>query len=648
MRKKAVLSLILILIIYLNSQGANGESGEQGDGHSLSIDNEWSIEWTASEADLINNAPTLVLAVDPDWFPFEALDENDQHYGIGADLLKLIEERSGLTFEIQPTNTWSGSVSLTKLGLVDGLSMVNITPEREHWLVFSETYYYEPNVIVTRPEHQYVTDLKVVEEIIAMPAAYGLKELIETTYPNLIMLEVANQTEAFKAVINGAADLTVTSLNLVDVTLETFNPTSLKISGEMPEALSNNLRIGLRKDKAEYIPIINKAIGTLTASEVHNIAKKHTSLEIVEKGLDVRVFLAVTLTLGIIVFLIILWNFKLRQYNRQMELLTRQLNQQKDDYLLIAKQLEISNHKLKEQTIKDPLTGAYNRYFLEREISNLIYECERYKIPLSMMLLDLDYFKAINDKYGHEKGDEVLKAFSEVILGNIRMNDILVRWGGEEFVIILKHTELDQAQTVAEKMRKVIEETIIPNIQNVTVSIGVSQYTLGEGYQPWFVRTDAAMYQAKNLGRNQVVVDNQPWQQFHMAVTWNDKWLSNNEAIDQEHRKLLEMGNELIAAVANEAKDSAEAILEHLIQHTVYHFNHEEAILREIGFPGLEEHKIIHELLIEESMKLKRSLKEGSISLGNVVEFVVSKVLMGHMLQEDFKYFKYTRVEKTL
>ena len=646
MRKKAVLSLIIILITYLNSQGAYGDLSEPDDGHSLSIDNEWSIEWTASEADLINNAPTLVLAADPDWFPFEALDENGQHYGIGADLLKLIEKRSGLTLKIQPTNTWSSSVDLFKLGLVDGLSMVNITPERERWLVFSETYYYEPNVIVTRYEHEYVIDLKGVDEIIAMPTDYGLKELIETTYPNLIMLEVANQTEAFKAVINGTADLTVTSLNLVDVTLKNIQTSSLKISGEMPDALSNDLRIGLTKDKAEYIPIINKAIGTLVDSEVHNIVKKHTSLEIVEKGMDIRVFFTVIFILGMIVLLIIIWNIKLRQYNRKMELLTRQLNQQKDDYLLILKQLEASNLKLKEQTIKDSLTGAHNRYFLEREISNLIYECERYIIPLSMMLLDLDYFKAINDKYGHEKGDEVLKAFSEVILGNIRMNDILVRWGGEEFVIILKHTELDQAQTVAEKMRKVIEETIIPNIQNVTVSIGVSQYTLGEGYQPWFVRTDAAMYQAKNLGRNQVVVDNQPWQQFHMAVTWNDKWLSNNEAIDQEHRKLLEMGNELIAAVANEAFESSEAILEHLIQHTIYHFSHEEVILREIGFPGVEEHKKIHEGLIEDSLNLKRSLKEGSVSLGDVVEFVVSKLLMGHMLHEDVKYFPYTHSNK--
>ena len=172
-------------------------------------------------------------------------------------------------------------------------------------------------------------------------------------------------------------------------------------------------------------------------------------------------------------------------------------------------ELEKANLLLTEQTIKDDLTGAYNRrYFMSQASQHQSYQL-RYKTPVSVMMLDLDHFKIINDTHGHRAGDISLIEFSNVCRQNLRNTDIFCRLGGEEFAISLPGLDLTHAMQTAEKIRQLIEQlTIEYNDVNIsfTVSIGVVEMQQQESLESGLNRADKALYSAKNSGRNKVVM----------------------------------------------------------------------------------------------------------------------------------------------
>jgi len=161
---------------------------------------------------------------------------------------------------------------------------------------------------------------------------------------------------------------------------------------------------------------------------------------------------------------------------------------------------------LKSAAVKDELTGLYNRRFLDTIIEEEISRAERYEIPLSAFMLDLDYFKKINDQWGHPVGDDVLKRTSEILMRNTRMSDYLLRIGGEEFIVLLPNTNVDGAYKAAEKIRKAIEDSIHPLVGKYTASFGVAERKRGETYRNLYKRIDDALYRAKEAGRNCIVV----------------------------------------------------------------------------------------------------------------------------------------------
>jgi len=163
--------------------------------------------------------------------------------------------------------------------------------------------------------------------------------------------------------------------------------------------------------------------------------------------------------------------------------------------------------RLNELVLKDALTGLYNRRFLEETIIHEISQVDRYDELISMIEYDIDHFKEINDSYGHSVGDQVLKDLSNIVSTMIRGSDYLFRVGGEEFILILPHTPLEEARLLAERIRKKIEENIHPKVGQYTCSFGVTQRILRESYEDWYNRTDSVLYAAKMKGRNCVVID---------------------------------------------------------------------------------------------------------------------------------------------
>lgn len=152
----------------------------------------------------------------------------------------------------------------------------------------------------------------------------------------------------------------------------------------------------------------------------------------------------------------------------------------------------------------DILTGIYNRYKFEELFMLELERAQRFQTPLSLILIDIDHFKVVNDSCGHDVGDEVLKCLVEIVQKHIRKIDIFARWGGEEFLVLAPNTDLKDVYTLAEKLRKTVESSKFPVVQNITISIGVSQLEKNDSFNQLFKRADQALYFAKDNGRNQV------------------------------------------------------------------------------------------------------------------------------------------------
>lgn len=164
--------------------------------------------------------------------------------------------------------------------------------------------------------------------------------------------------------------------------------------------------------------------------------------------------------------------------------------------------------KFEDQTYHDPLTGVYNRRFLQLAHKKLISFSKRHNAAIAYVMLDIDHFKKINDEYGHEKGDEVIVFFIDVIHQVIRLSDIVVRYGGEEFLLILPNTLLEAAMTVSNRILCYLEERSLQAVNYVvTCSAGVAIWPAdNDDLSPVELidRADKALYKAKNNGRNRV------------------------------------------------------------------------------------------------------------------------------------------------
>lgn len=181
--------------------------------------------------------------------------------------------------------------------------------------------------------------------------------------------------------------------------------------------------------------------------------------------------------------------------------------------LLTVSYFRLSYNTLLKQMQKliiiDSLTGLYNRRYFDLFMEKTIPLSQRINSPLILIMLDIDYFKKINDNYGHLCGDEALKYISEIIRRNVRNSDAYVRYGGEEFAIILPNTNLDEGQSLAERIRKAVEQSDFTyNNEHISLSIsmGLSLYNRDSDSVEGFIRkADKALYRAKENGRNQVM-----------------------------------------------------------------------------------------------------------------------------------------------
>jgi diguanylate cyclase (GGDEF)-like protein/hemerythrin-like metal-binding protein len=310
--------------------------------------------------------------------------------------------------------------------------------------------------------------------------------------------------------------------------------------------------------------------------------------------------------------------------------------------------LQRALEQLEEAASTDRLTGAWNRRRFEEAALSELALAQRRRDPLSLLMFDLDHFKQVNDTYGHGAGDAVLVGLVQTVRQHLRVSDSLIRWGGEEFLVMVPATRLEGAMALAEKMRAAVAAIDFPGIGQVTMSLGVAQYAPGESLAAWIERADQALYGAKSAGRNrsQAAPMPAPTAEVYpgrtlLEVVWDDAYESGNALIDKQHQRLFQLANSLMAVVTEETPMSEVALrLETLLAHTSQHFHDEEALLREAHYPDLAKHATVHANLLARARQLQADVQADRLDFGKLVTFLALDLVKGHFLSEDQNYFE--------
>ncbi len=313
------------------------------------------------------------------------------------------------------------------------------------------------------------------------------------------------------------------------------------------------------------------------------------------------------------------------------------------------RELRVLLNDLARLATTDKLTSAWNRRRLDEAVGDELHRLERYGHPVSLLLLDIDYFKRVNDVYGHAAGDAVLSSLASLLRRSFRRSDSLTRWGGEEFIVLCPNTSLSMATLLAERLRKSIAVDSFPPVDRVTVSIGVAECIAGEDWQQWFDRADRALLRAKQEGRNRVSaapdtmssewVVNRAAGRF-LQLTWRSAYTSGHPLLDEQHRRLFEQSNRLLAAVLESVPDDQiEAEFDALIQGVRDHFRDEEEILRCSGYADVDDHAVVHRELCASACALLDKFRSGLLGVGELFEFLARDVVAKHLLGADRDFF---------
>ena len=276
------------------------------------------------------------------------------------------------------------------------------------------------------------------------------------------------------------------SLILLDIVMEN-DDAGLDVAEYIRESLHNNLiRIILRTGQPGMAPEED----VISRYDVNDYKEK-TELT------DRKFKTAMTMALRAYTDIVTIDSFR--------SLLEREVQARTAELLEKNRELERLNRELEVQASLDSLTGAYNRMKFDSFLATEIKRCNRYAREMTLAMLDIDHFKAVNDRHGHSGGDTALRQLVNLVREQIRESDVLARWGGEEFMILFIETPLNESRHVSEKLRQRIENHEFDVVGKLTCSIGLTQMLLDDTPESLNDRVDEALYEAKRNGRNRLV-----------------------------------------------------------------------------------------------------------------------------------------------
>lgn len=428
----------------------------------------------AKEREYLSTKKELKMCASPDHLPFEQITQEKQHKGISADIIQRVAQKINTPIKLLPTNSWTQSIENLKNRKCDILPIAIKTKERLKYMNFTDPYIIESMVVATKEDKFFIQDSQQLQnKKVALLQGAAMIEILKEKHPNIEIITVKNTKEGLKKVQKNEVFGYIDILPSIAYAMQENRIMDLKIAGQLEFEL--HMSIASRSDTPQLNTILQKALDDIGADEIRTIVNKWVSIKI-EQSFDYRKLIYISLFF-LAVLLIILYK------NRSINKL---------------------NKKLKELSITDNLTQLYNRNKLDEILALEVNRANRYATTFGVIIMDVDYFKSINDVHGHQTGDTVLKEFAHILQSNSRSTDTVGRWGGEEFLIICSQTDMEGTLLAAHHLKKTIASYSFSTVGHKTASFGVSTYALGEDVKDLIKRADDALYHAKNNGRNRV------------------------------------------------------------------------------------------------------------------------------------------------
>lgn len=440
-------------------------------------------------------ADELVVVVPAKFPPYYSTNENGQPVGFAIDVFDEVAARAGLRYRYEVKRSWKDTIFALKLGNADIIPNIGITQERSQFIDFTSPSITFPITLFLRQSNLEInSDKDLPGRKVAVVAENSA--LSEMKKRQNVKVDVFSDIDiAFFALISGQVDALAYPEPVMMHIAREFQLTD-KIRSLSPPLIEIKRAIGVGKGATELLQKLELSMQALLSSDQYNQIYTKWFTNKVPFWDVTKVFWSMT---GLVVILVIIFAvFR----HRELLALNTSLQKQIDE---ATKQLSDSNQYLKDLTVTDALTGISNRRAFENSLQSLMNQASRYHDGFSMLLFDIDDFKQLNDRFGHDMGDRVLKDLVERIDEIVRDVDVLSRWGGEEFTILMPQTNHTGALKMAERCRRVVADALFDEVGQVTISLGVTCFSKNDTERKFFKRADDALYQAKSEGKNRVV-----------------------------------------------------------------------------------------------------------------------------------------------
>ncbi|MGB1261502.1 MAG: transporter substrate-binding domain-containing protein [Cognaticolwellia sp.] len=446
---------------------------------------------TAQESLWLKQHNHISFGITKNWAPIEFVDRYGEFKGINPDIIQLLAQRLNITIDYRVYDNFDTMYQGVLTGDVDVIGSVVANEERKEQVLFTESYWHMPWVILHPMELGKQLNLDNFKgKSLAIAKGYYLVSRIRNEYPTITLRLVDNSEQGLLAVQKGLVDGFIDNLSSGSELLKRESLVNLTMSVlEGVDVEANHLAVN--KALPTLANILNKAVLTISDADSQQIYEKWFDISI-ETGLNKNVVLRVAAQIAVVIMIIIV---VIMAWNRRL-------------YREIKSRRELEK-QMKHMATHDDLTGLANRILLKDRLSNAVKFHQRQKLKIAVLFIDLDGFKGINDTYGHDVGDELLVDVATRLKGCVRESDTVVRFGGDEFVILLTglHNQ-DEAAYVADKVLNVIQQPLALSAVNATIgcSMGIAMYP-GDGNSDneLLKVADSLMYKAKAAGKNHFV-----------------------------------------------------------------------------------------------------------------------------------------------
>jgi len=434
---------------------------------------------TQDEKKYIKDKKYIRVCIDPNMMPIESFDKNGDHIGMSADYLSLFASSTGASFKVIKTDSWSESLEFIKQKKCDMLSLAMQTNARKEFMSFTTAYMEIPLVVSTKIEVPFINGLKDLSgKKVGITKGDAYVEIIRKRFSDIEVVEVKDIDLGLKMLSDSELFAFIGPLTSVGFRFQNQYLGDLKIAGKIEDNLK--LSVAVRIDEPFLHSILQKAVNSITPDQRRDILNKWVSVKY-EKGIDYTMLYKALVFFFVILFIILYFYYKQRS---------------------LHKKLERAYEKMQQIAITDKLTNLYNRHKMDTMLKVEQQRAKRYGVIFGVIILDIDHFKLVNDKYGHHSGDLILKEFAKILKTNSRETDIVGRWGGEEFLIIVPHTTENSIISFAKILQEKVSLHRFSDVSKITASLGISLYRDGESFEETISRADQALYISKENGRD--------------------------------------------------------------------------------------------------------------------------------------------------